>query len=274
MRQTIKKDADKYTLDDLIGIMARLRSDEGCPWDREQDHDSLRSFLIEEAYEVLEAIENQDPEAHREELGDVLFQIVFQARVAEELGQFDLSDVIDVIARKIRRRHPHVFGTETARTSGEVVAAWERIKGEEKRLAAGNNEISVLDGVPSSLPALLAAHRLSERAARVGFDWTDPLQVIDKVFEEITELKQALDREGDKEHVAWEIGDLLFALVNLSRHLNTCAEDLLRETNQRFSSRFRLVEKMAREREIDMGSADIDTLEALWQEAKKILDAP
>jgi len=249
--------------------MARLRSPDGCPWDRDQDLHSLRSFLIEEAYEVLEAIEQGDENALREELGDVLFQIVFQCQLASEQGWFDIDNVIDGIARKITRRHPHVFGKAKAETPAEVVATWERVKKEEKK-QAGKSQPSALDGLPRSLPALLFAQRLSERAARVGFDWRDASEVMSKVTEELEELRQALD-DGKRAEIEWELGDLFFALTNLARHLDLSAEDLVRACNMRFDARFRLVEKIGRERGIDLAAADIETLESLWGEAKETL---
>ncbi len=252
--------------------MTRLRAPDGCPWDREQDLDSLRSFLIEESYEVLDAIERRDPKSLQEELGDVLFQIVFQCQVAAEKGWFDIDDVIDGIGRKITRRHPHVFGSEKADTPAEVVATWERVKKEEKS-RANKSQPSALDGLPRSLPALLAAQRLSERAARVGFDWRDASEVIPKVAEELEELRLALG-SGERPEIEWELGDLLFALTNLCRHLDLGAEDLLRACNVRFDARFRLVEKLGRERGIDLAAADIETIESLWREAKKALADP
>jgi nucleoside triphosphate diphosphatase len=259
-----------YSLDDLISIMARLRAPDGCPWDREQDHQSLRSFLIEEAYEVLEAIENGDPAAHCEELGDVLFQIVFQSQVASEKGWFDMAAVINEIAAKITRRHPHVFGDQTAKTSAEVVETWERVKKEEK-INLKKESTSAIDSVPGALPALLATHKLSERAARVGFDWENADQVMQKVSEEFAELNQAMRDKAGQEKIAWEIGDLIMALANLARHLDLCAEDLVREANKRFSERFRLTEKLASQRKIDFNTAGIDVLEEIWQAAKSIL---
>lgn len=245
--------------------MARLRSERGCPWDREQTIESLRSFLLEESYELLDAIDLQDRQAHSEELGDVLFQIVFQSQIAAEEGWFDIHDVIHGIAEKLIRRHPHVFGSQKAETSAEVIDTWDKLKKEEKHVA------SALDGVPRSLPALLQAHRLSDRAARVGFDWKQPEQVFEKMREELGELEEALSQKDTPEKTAWELGDLLFATTNLARHLGLCAEDLLREANRRFSDRFRLLESLAKERQVDIKSADLDTLESLWQEAKSRL---
>ncbi len=259
---------EKRELRELVEIMTRLRAPDGCPWDREQSLDTLKTFLIEEAYEVLEAIEKADSQGHREELGDLLFQIVFQCQIASEQGRFDIFDVIAGIADKIRRRHPHVFGSERADTAEQVVATWERIKKVEKASGAGRS--SVLDGLPRSLPALLMAHRLSERAARVGFDWTRPEQVLDKFEEEIAELKQAL-QQGGKDTVECELGDVMFAAANLARHVGLSAEDALRRANRRFEQRFRLVEKMAAERGLDLSTAGIEALESLWQESKRLL---
>jgi len=245
--------------------MARLRSERGCPWDREQTLESLRSYLIEETYELLDAIDQKDRQAQCEELGDVLLQIVFQSQIAAEEGWFDVYDVIHQLAEKLIRRHPHVFGTQKAETSADVIVTWEKQKKKEK------SQNSVLDGVPRSLPALLQTHRLSDRAARVGFDWKKPEQVLEKMHEEFGELQEALGEKDAPEKAAWELGDLLFAATNLARHLGLCAEDLLREANRRFSDRFRLVESLARERQVDIKSADLETLESLWQEAKSRL---
>jgi len=260
-----------YSLDDLIAIMARLRDPRsGCPWDRQQSLESLRSFLLEETYEVLEAIEGKDPREHAAELGDLLFQIVFQSQIAAENGQFDLGEVIDRISRKLVRRHPHVFGDKQALSAAEVPALWEQVKQQEKT-EAGQERQSVLDGLPTALPALLMAHRISERAARVGFDWENTEQVIDKIKEETGELEQAMALEGAQERqreIAWEIGDLLFAATNLARKCNLCSEDLLREANRRFAQRFRLVEQLAGDRGLDMATTPLQVLEDLWTEAK------
>lgn len=271
----IPLDKQRYDFEDLIAIMARLRAPDGCPWDREQTIESLRPFLLEEVYELLQAIDEGDVAAHREELGDVLLQIVFQSQIASEQGRFDARDVVDTIARKLLRRHPHVFGDETARTAGDVVVKWERVKAAEKKESedpAGAAPASVLDGLPRALPALLEANRLSVRAARVGFDWESPAQVLDKLREELGELERALEGDEGVERAGWEIGDLLFAASNLARHLNRDAEDLLRAANRRFERRFRLVEQMAAARDIDLRTATIDRLEALWREAKESID--
>ena len=263
-----------YTFTELVQIMTRLRSQDGCPWDREQTIETLRSFLLEETYELLEAIDRKNPADHCEELGDVLFQIVFQAQIAAETGLFTISEVIDRIARKLISRHPHVFGNTTVKDSAEVATAWQQIKNAEKAQKGVLETKSLLDDVPRSLPALLATHRLSERARTVGFDWQQVSQVLEKVREEYQELQQelALDRSANnQEAIAWELGDLLFTLANLARHLDLCGEDLLRQANQRFRERFQKVEELAGNRKIDIASASLDTLEALWQDAKKLV---
>jgi MazG family protein len=256
--------------------MARLRAPAGgCPWDRVQTFETLKPYLIEEAYELLEAVERGEPRAHCEELGDVLLQIVFHAQIASELGQFDIDQVVDGIARKLLRRHPHVFGEDQASSPGEVTVHWERIKAEEQA-AKGEQGRGLLDGVPRSLPALLQAQRLSERAGRVGFDWHDAAQVMEKVREEMAEFEAAfarIDPEARQAELAWELGDLLFALANLGRHLSFQSEDLLRAACQRFRDRFQHMEQLAGQRGLDMKTMGLDQLEALWQEAKRALAA-
>jgi MazG family protein len=270
--QTIQD--QKHTIEDLIEIMARLRAENGCPWDREQTLASLKTYLIEETYEVIEAIDNKSVAEHREELGDVLFQIVFQTQITKENNWFDLSDVIDGVARKIKRRHPHVFGDEKVSTCKEVVDTWERVKKQEKQKASNNKKTSVLDGVPQALPALLATHKLSERAARIGFDWENSRQVLEKLNEELGELKEAIEESNHQpsKEIAWELGDCLFAIANLARHFNFSAEELLVKANKRFNQRFREVEKLAAAKDIPLASSDIETLESLWQEAKSLLE--
>ncbi len=265
---------ERCTFTELVQIVARLRSQDGCPWDREQTIESLRAFLLEETYELLDAIDRKNPADHCEELGDVLFQVLFQAQIAAESGLFTLSDVIDRIARKLISRHPHVFGPTTVKNSAEVAIAWQQIKKAEKTKKGIPETKSLLDGVPRSLPALLATHRLSERAGTIGFDWKQVSPVLEKVREEYHELQQELAADPDannKEAIAWELGDLLFTLANLARHLDLCGEDVLRQANQRFRERFQKVEELAGIRKIDIASASEDTLEALWQDAKKLV---
>ena len=258
--------------------MSRLRAPDGCPWDRQQTLESLKPYLIEESYEVLDAIDRGVPADHCEELGDVLLQIVFQSQIAMENNWFDANDVVDTICTKLIRRHPHVFGNEKASTPEEVVEHWQRIKAAEKKErheSAEKQTPSALDGIPASYPPLLAADRLSRKAAKVGFDWQSYEEVWKKVNEEMQELQEAMalaeDDESRNEKITWELGDLMFALVNLSRHLNIDSSESLRKANQRFNDRFRLVELIAKSRGIDIASADLESLEHLWQEAKNKL---
>ncbi len=248
--------------------MAKLRSKpDGCPWDLEQTTQSLRRYLLEETYELLESIDREDHQSQQEELGDLLLQVIFQCQIASEKKHFTFSEVVDGICRKIIRRHPHIFGDQTAKTPDEVIYTWEKIKKAEKN----TTDTGILASVLTTLPALVEAYKLSEKAARYGFDWENPFQVMHKLKEELLELDEALEQPPGKpstQQIAWELGDLIFAAVNLARHYNLFAEDLLREANQRFRSRFEIVEKLAAERDIHIGKANIETLEELWQEAK------
>lgn len=250
---------------DLMEIMARLRGENGCPWDRDQTHESIKPYLVEEAYEVLEAIDEQDLAKLKEELGDLMLQIVFHARMAEDAGAFSMQDVLTAINEKLLRRHPHVFGELKAETAQEVLFNWEQIKQAERRKL--NDRASVLDGVPRELPALLRAHRLQEKASRVGFDWTEAQEVFRKVEEELAELQAAMDgRETDR--VEAELGDLLFALVNLSRFLAVNPEEALRKTIARFIARFRYIEEELSRRGRSLRQATLEEMDALWAEAK------
>lgn len=268
------------TFDDLVRLMARLRSPEGCPWDREQTYDTLAPMLLEEAYEAFEAVEDARagrPEELKSELGDLLFQIVFYAQVASERGDFQIEDVTDAIHSKMVRRHPHVFGTGEARDSAEVLRNWEAIKAEEKRLAGKDKRdenASLLDGVSTKAPALMEAHQLSTKAARVGFDWQNVEEIFDKLHEELEELREAIRQhnesgEADKESVREELGDVLFAVVNIARHLGVEPEAALKVTNRKFRRRFRHVESGLREQGRTLDAATLDEMEALWQEAKR-----
>lgn len=239
----------------LVAIMARLRDPErGCPWDREQDFASIAPYTIEEAYEVADAIARGDLADLKDELGDLLLQVVFHARMAEEAGAFDLADVAEAICAKMERRHPHIFGDTTAKTAEAVLANWEAIKAAEKPRA------SVLDDVPLALPALTRAEKLQKRAARTGFDWPDAAGPRAKIAEELAEL----DAAGDDDARADELGDLLFAVVNLARHLRIDPEAALRKANAKFEARFRAIESAP-------GFADLDpdAKEALWQAVKR-----
>ena len=252
-------------IDRLIAIMARLRDPErGCPWDREQDFATIAPYTIEEAYEVADAIERGDMTALKDELGDLLFQVVFHARMAEEAGLFGFGDVAEAIADKMERRHPHVFGDAEIASVTAQNEAWEAHKAAERQ--ASGAAASVLDGVARALPALLRAAKISRRAARIGFDWPDARAVIPKLAEEIVELEAELDQGADPAMVEEEMGDLLFAAANLARKLDIEPETALRRATAKFERRFRQVEALAAERGI---GRDLDALEALWQEVKQ-----
>jgi len=252
-------------IDRLLAIMARLRDPaRGCPWDREQDFATIAPYTIEEAYEVADAIERGDMTALKDELGDLLFQVVFHARMAEEAGLFGFGDVAEAIADKMERRHPHVFGDAEIASVAAQNEAWEAHKAAERQ--ASGAAASVLDGVALALPALLRAAKISRRAARIGFDWPDARAVIPKLAEEIVELETELDQGADPAMVEEEMGDLLFAAANLARKLDIEPETALRRATAKFERRFRQVEALAAERGI---GRDLDALEALWQEVKQ-----
>src|SRR5438552_3117236 len=252
-------------LDRLLAIMARLRDPaQGCPWDREQDFAMIAPYTIEEAYEVADAIERGDMMALKDELGDLLLQVVFHARIAEEAGFFAFDDVAEAIADKMLRRHPHVFGDAEIASVAAQNEAWEAHKAAERQ-AAGSAE-SVLDGVALALPALLRAAKISRRAARIGFDWPDARAVIPKIAEEIAELEAELDADAAPAALEEEMGDLLFAVANLARKLDVEPETALLRATAKFERRFRQVEALATERGI---GRDLDALEALWQDVKR-----
>ena len=250
----------------LVAIMARLRGEGGCPWDREQTHESLVPYLIEESYEVKETIDQGDFEHLREELGDLLLQIVFHAQLANEAGRFDIHDVAQAICTKLIGRHPHVFGDVEVASSAEVLQNWEQIKLDEKR--GREEKPSRLSGVPKHLPALLRAHRVQEKAARVGFDWEHVRDVFAKVREEINELESAVER-GATPEVKAEMGDLLFALVNLSRFLDVQTELALHDTVERFIERFRYIEERSVEQGRPIEQMTLAEMDDLWNEAKR-----
>jgi len=250
----------------LVAIMARLRGEGGCPWDREQTHESLVPYLIEESYEVKETIDQRDFEHLREELGDLLLQIVFHAQLATEAGRFDIHDVAQGICTKLIGRHPHVFGDVEVASSAEVLQNWEQIKLDEKR--GRDEKPSRLSGVPKHLPALLRAHRVQEKAARVGFDWEHVRDVFAKVREEIDELESAT-AQGRPAEIKQEMGDLLFALVNLSRFLNVQTELALHGTIERFIERFRYIEERAAEQGRSLDEMTLAEMDDLWNEAKR-----
>ena len=243
--------------------MARLRAPGGCPWDREQTHESLKRNLLEEAHEALEAIDADDPALLTEELGDLLVQIAFHADIAREAGQFEMGDVVERINRKLIRRHPHVFADVTVSDAREVERNWERIKAKE-RAAVGTRK-SPVDGIPASLPALAASQLMQDRVARAGFEWHDVSGVLDKIAEEIEEFREARTSE-EQVH---ELGDLLFALVNLSRWVDVHAEDVLRQANARFRSRYLGMEELADQRGLDFEALALEEKEELWQEVKR-----
>jgi len=254
----------------LLDIMARLRDPErGCPWDREQSFATIAPYTIEEAYEVAEACERGDVAALKDELGDLLFQVVFHARMAEEARFFDFNDVARAIGEKMLRRHPHVFADAVIADAAAQTTAWEEHKAAERRAkaAASGGAPSALDGVGETLPALTRAEKLQRRAARVGFDWPDIPPVLDKIAEEVGELRREL-AAGDPARIADEIGDLLFAVVNLARRSGTDAEQALRAACRKFDRRFRRVERLLAEAGTSPERASLDDMEAQWQKAK------
>ncbi|MBD3242644.1 MAG: nucleoside triphosphate pyrophosphohydrolase, partial [Chitinivibrionales bacterium] len=237
---------------------------QGCPWDREQTHRSLLNCLLDETYEFFDAVESGDAEHMREELGDLLLQVVLHAQIASEEGRFTLEDVARTIADKIVYRHPHVFGDTKVSSSSEVVRNWEELKRQEK---GKEDRESVLDGVPGSLPALFFAEKVQRRVARVGFDWTEMKPVLDKVEEEFAEFRQAME-DGDTEHAEEELGDIMFALVNVARHRRICAEDALRRTVHKFMRRFRYVEQALQVRGASPADSTLEEMDRLWEQSK------
>ena len=255
----------------LIEIMARLRDPAaGCPWDVVQTFKTIAPYTIEEAYEVADAIERGDMAALKEELGDLLLQVVFHARMAEEDGQFDFQAVAAAIGDKMVRRHPHVFGGEAIGSAEAQTRAWEEHKAAERqaKATAGRSRASALDGVAAGLPALTRAIKLQRRAARVGFDWPEPLQILDKIEEEALELKNEITAGAKPDRIEDELGDLFFALVNLARHLEADPEAALRHTNAKFERRFHAIEQSFAPTGRDLSEASLDELEAAWQAAK------
>lgn len=266
--------------EDLVALMMKLRSETGCPWDREQTYATLAPMLLEEAYEAFEAVEEARlgrPNGLRDELGDLLFQIVFYAQVARESGDFTIDEVIEMVHAKMVRRHPHVFGDAQADTTAEVLRSWEAIKAEEKRVAQPElaaDDTSILKGVSAKIPALMEAHQLSNKAARVGFDWKKVEDIFAKVHEEIGELKAAIQthaaskEESHHVRVREEVGDLLFAVTNIARHLHVEPEAALKLTNRKFRRRFGYIEQKLQKEARCFEVTTLDELEMLWQEAK------
>lgn len=272
-----------YQLNDLLHLMARLRDPQhGCPWDLQQNYASIVPHTLEEAYEVADAIESGDLDHLPGELGDLLFQVVYYSQLAKEEGRFEFDTVVDGITRKLLRRHPHVFPDGDLYGSPElprldeaaIKQRWEEIKAEERaERSTAPMQLSLLDDVPSALPALSRAAKLQKRTAQVGFDWPDALPVVDKVREELDEVLEAMS-ENDPEAIAEEVGDLLFVAVNLARHLKVDPENALRAANRKFERRFRFIEQALRESGRPVEHCDLETLDALWGEAKKAERAP
>ncbi len=268
---------DRYSLEDLLRLMACLRDPEfGCPWDLKQDFASIAPHTLEEVYEVIDAIERQDYRQLKGELGDLLFQIVFFARLGSEAGQFDFSDIVSAITGKLLHRHPHVFPDATLQGFGQparitadgVTASWERIKSMERAQSSNSQQPSQLDDVPLALPALARAAKLQKRAATVGFDWREAAPVIDKLKEELAELCTAMQQQQPQQ-ISEEFGDLLFTMVNLGRHLKVDPEQALRSANSKFEQRFRSMELLIRAEDKDMGALTADQLETFWQLVKR-----
>ncbi len=250
------------SLEKLVEIMKALRSERGCPWDREQTRESLKPFLVEETYEVLEAIDEGDPEKIKEELGDLLFQIIFHAHLGEEQGDFDINDIVEGITEKMLARHPHVFGDEKYGSADDVSQKWEEHKKKEGKLRE-----SLLEGIPKGLPALLRAHRLQDRASRVGFDWDRVDDVLRKLEEEVAEFRKAMKEENEK-GVEEELGDIFFSLVNVSRFVGVNPEDALRKTISKFIKRFRHMEIRAAGDGLSLSDMTLEEMDALWEAAK------
>ena len=262
---------DRPPIERLVLVMARLRDPEdGCPWDLEQDFASIAPYTIEEAYEVADAIARGDLEHLKDELGDLLLQVVYHAQMAEEAGLFDFDQVAAAIADKMVRRHPHVFGSAEVESARVQSHAWEAVKAAERASKSGTADggYGVLDDVPLTLPALVRAAKLQRRAARVGFDWPEPEEVLEKLDEEVAEIRAELEAGASAERLSDEIGDLLFAAVNLARHLDVDGETALRQANAKFERRFRAIEQALRARGRRLEDASLDEMEALWQQAK------
>ena len=257
----MSSNGDLPTFDTLARIVAQLRSPEGCPWDREQTHQSIRGYLLEECYEALQALDQGEPQKLRDELGDILLQVLLHSQIAAEAGEFTIDDVVAGLVRKLIRRHPHVFGDDHASTADEVEANWEAIKKKEM------GRKSVLEGVPQQMPALAYSHSIHRRAANAGFDWVDMDGVLDKLTEEVAEFQEAGSREEQEE----EIGDVLTTLVNVGRKLGLDLEAALRKANQKFYLRFSGMERLCRERGIDLRELSHSQQEELWEEVKAMI---
>ncbi len=255
---------DHYTMEDLIRLITVLRSPGGCPWDRKQTHESIKKNFIEETYEAIEAINKKDTQGLREELGDVLLQIMLHCEMEREKGSFDFNDVVNELCQKLVERHPHVFGDSSAANSAEALDRWDEVKRKTKGIKKQSE--SMLK-VPREFPALMRAQKVQQKAAKAGFDWSNAEGAFQKLLEEINELKNALS-EGVKDHIDEEFGDVLFSCVNVSRFIGADSEESLTAATDKFISRYLLVERLAGERGIDMKSSSIDVLDSLWDEAK------
>jgi tetrapyrrole methylase family protein/MazG family protein len=252
------------SFEDLVDLMNTLRGEKGCPWDKKQTLDSLKPFLIEEPYEVIEAIEHRDAEKLKEELGDLLFHILFMSKVSSDRGEFDIEDVIAFVYKKMRRRHPHVFEAASRENAEEVLAQWHEMKRRER---AKKGIASLMDGIPAALPALQKAEKVQRRAAQVGFDWERPEGVLEKITEEIEELKRAISRQR-QESISDEVGDLLFSVVNLCRFLAVEAEGALRGTIAKFTERFREIERRVASRGESLRDLSLEEMDMEWTAAK------
>jgi tetrapyrrole methylase family protein/MazG family protein len=250
-------------VDRFIEIVARLRAPDGCPWDREQTHRSLLSCLLDESYEFFEAVEENDDVKMREELGDLLLQVVLHAQLAADDGKYTIEEVAADISEKLIRRHPHVFGETEVSSSTEVLQNWEKIKKLEKKTCK-----YIVDDIPEAMPALFRAEKMQRRVSRVGFDWTEVKPVLDKVIEEFNEFREALE-SGRQEHAEEELGDIMFALVNVARHHHICAEDALRKTTHKFARRFRHIEDRIAQSGKDMAATSLEEMDRYWDEAKE-----
>lgn len=255
----------KELFESLVDVIATLRGENGCPWDREQTHSSLKSTLIEETYETVEAIDSGDSNHLKEELGDLLLNIMLQAQIADESENFDIYDVIESLIEKLIRRHPHVFGNVDVESADEVVKNWESIKSQEEGY---EDRESVLDGIPVALPALLRGQKIQKRAARVGFDWDNISDVINKIEEELKEVNDSL-KNNDQDEIEMEIGDLLFAVVNLCRFVDLQAEETLRKANRKFVRRFKLMETELNTQGKDISDQSLEELDRIWNKIKK-----
>jgi tetrapyrrole methylase family protein/MazG family protein len=265
VKEGINMQKNRYSYQDLLDIMKKLRAPGGCPWDREQDHVSLKRYLIEEAYEVLEAIDEKSPEKLCDELGDLLLQVVFHARIAEENGQFSMDDVINGVSNKMIKRHRHVFGDAEAETPDDVMKIWEQVKKEEK---GHETQTKVLKDVPGNLPALMRSFKVQQKAAQVGFDWDRVEDAFEKVKEESAELEEAF-KENDAGKMEEEVGDLLFAVVNVSRFLKVQPELALTATVNKFIRRFEYVETMSARKGKSLNDMSLAEMDALWDECKQ-----